>query len=97
MAYFLDLFSPETYEAFVRSDRSISGFRMRQRNVARRVKPGDRLVCYMTRLSRWIGLLEVLDGPSVDETPIFYPENDPFVVRFRVRPLVWLSVTAHAG
>jgi predicted RNA-binding protein len=92
MAYFLDLFSPETYEAFVRSDRSISGFRMRQRNVARRVKPGDRLVCYMTRLSRWIGLLEVLDGPSVDETPIFYPENDPFVVRFRVRPLVWLSV-----
>jgi len=46
----------------------------------------------MTRLSRWIGLLEVLEGPSIDETPIFYPENDPFVVRFRVRPLVWLSV-----
>ncbi len=92
MAYYLDLFSPETYEAFARSDRSISGFRMRQRNVARRVKPGDKFICYMTRLSRWMGLLEVLDGPLVDETPIFYPENDPFVVRFRVRPLVWLAV-----
>jgi predicted RNA-binding protein len=92
MAYYLDLFSPETYEAFARSERSISGFRMRQRNVARRITPGDKFICYMTRLSRWMGLLEVLEGSFVDETPIFYPENDPFVVRFRVRPLVWLPV-----
>jgi len=86
VAYYLDLFSPETYEAFARSDRSISGFRVRQRNAARRIGQGDALVCYMTRLSRWVGLLEVLEGPFVDETPIFYPEDDPFVVRFRVRP-----------
>lgn len=92
MAYYLDLFSPETYEAFARSERSISGFRMRQRNVARRIRTGDKFICYMTRLSRWMGLLEVLEGPFVDETPIFYPENDPFVVRFRVRPLAWLPV-----
>ncbi|HWO88935.1 MAG TPA: hypothetical protein VNL98_07280 [Gemmatimonadales bacterium] len=92
MAYYLDLFSPETYEAFGRSDRTISGFRLRQRNVAQRVKSGDKFVCYMTRLSRWMGLLEVLEGPFIDQTPIFYPENDPFVVRFRVRELVWLPV-----
>jgi len=70
----------------------VSGFRIRQQNVAQRVKPGDKFVCYMTKLSRWIGLLEVLEGPFVDDTPIFYPEDDPFVVRFRVRPLVWLPV-----
>lgn len=92
MAYYLDLFSPETYEAFGRSDRTVSGFRIRQRNVAQRVKSGDKLVCYMTRLSRWIGVLEVVEGPFVDETPIFYAEADPFVVRFRVRELVWLPV-----
>lgn len=92
MAYYLDLFSPETYEAFGRSNRNVSGFRIRQRNIARRVKAGDKLVCYMTKLSRWIGLLEVLEGPFVDDTPLFYPEDDPFVVRFRVRPLVWLPV-----
>jgi hypothetical protein len=39
-----------------------------------------------------MGLLEVLAGPFVDETPILCPENDPFVVRFRVRPLVWLPL-----
>src|SRR5687768_89273 len=40
MTYFLDLFSPETYEAFSRSDRSVSGFRPRQRIAASRVCPG---------------------------------------------------------
>jgi predicted RNA-binding protein len=90
MAYYLDLFSPETYEAFSRSDQTISGFRPRQRNAAQRVNPGDKLLCYMTKLSRWFGLLEVATGPFEDNTPIFYPEDDPFTVRFRVRPTIWL-------
>jgi hypothetical protein len=92
MGYFLDLFSPETYEAFRRSDQSVSGFRRRHKNAAERIRPGDRLVCYMTKLSRWFGLLEVIEGPFQDDKPIFYPESDPFVIRFRVRPLVWLPV-----
>jgi hypothetical protein len=92
MAYFLDLFSPETYNAFSQSDRSISGFRKRHIIAAGRVKPGDKLVCYMTKLSRWFGLLEMIEGPFQDDKPIFYSESDPFVVRFRVRPVVWLQV-----
>jgi hypothetical protein len=92
MSYFLDLFSPDTYEAFARSDRSISGFRPRQRNIAQRVKKGDKLICYMTRLSRWVGLLEVEAGPFNDNTPIFYAEDDPFTVRFKVRPVIWLPL-----
>lgn len=92
MAHFLDLFSPETYHAFSQSDRSISGFRKRHMNAAQRVKTGDKFVCYMTKLSRWFGLLEVLDGPFQDDKPIFYPDSDPFVVRFTVRPVVWLPV-----
>lgn len=92
MAYYLNLFSPETYEAFTRSDRTVSGFRNRQRNGAQRVKSGDKFVCYMTKLSRWIGMLEVVEGPFIDHVPIFYPEGDPFIVRFRVRELVWLPV-----
>jgi hypothetical protein len=92
MAYFLDLFSPETYETFAHSDQSVSGFRQRHSNAASRVKPGDKLVCYMTKLSRWFGVLEVLDGPFRDEKPIFYAESDPFVIRFHVKPCVWLPV-----
>jgi hypothetical protein len=90
MNYYIDLFSPETYEAFARSDRQISGFRARHRSLAGRVKPGDKLICYMTKLSRWVGVLEVTSECFTDNTPIFYAADDPFVVRFRVNPLVWL-------
>ena len=92
MAYFIDLFSPETYEAFTRSRRDISGFRLRHKNMAERIKPGDVFICYLTRLSRWFGLLEVIEGPFIDNKPVFVAENDPFVVRFRVRPILWLDI-----
>lgn len=85
------MFSPETYEAFKASSREISGFRLRQKSIAERINAGDILVCYMTRLSRWFGLLEVVEGPFIDSTPIFVAENDPFVVRFRVKTLVLLD------
>jgi len=54
MAYYLDIFSPETYKAFTESPRDISGFRPHQRNTASRVKFGDKLICYVTKISRWV-------------------------------------------
>jgi hypothetical protein len=65
---------------------------MRQKNAADGVRPGDRLLCYLTKLSRWFGILEVVRGPYIDNVPIFLPEDDPFVVRFIVKPLVILDV-----
>lgn len=94
MAYFIDLFSPETHEAFTKSDRLLSGFRIRQQGVASRVKPGDTFVCYVTRVSRWCGLLDVLEGPFIDNTPLFTLDPDPFVVRFKVKARVWLPLDA---
>lgn len=91
MAYFLDLFSPQTYEAFRRSDRTISGFRESQRSAASAVKAGDQLLCYLTGLSRWCGILEVTSGPVIDRSPIFQQDDDPFVVRFLVRPRIVLE------
>src|SRR5215213_9779719 len=92
MKYYLNLFSPETYEAFSRSEQLISGFRERQRQVAAKINRGDHLICYVTRLSRWAGILEILSEPFEDSTPIFVPENDPFKIRFRVRTIVWLEL-----
>lgn len=91
MAYYLDLFSPQTYSRFTASDRSVSGFRARQRNAAAKVSPGDTLICYMTQLSRWVGLLRVESAPFEDSAPTFVAEDDPFIVRFKVTPLVWLE------
>jgi hypothetical protein len=90
VAYFLDLFSPQTYEAFSNSSREITGFRVRQRNAASRVKTGDKLICYVTKISRWVGVLEVTGPFFEDRTPIFQPVDDPFIIRFKVKPLAWL-------
>ena len=92
MAYYIDLFSPETYHSFTQSDQSISGFRERQRSVAARVKPGDKLVCYVTKLSRWVGVLAVTSEYFIDDSSIFTEFNDPFVVRFRVEVCTWLAL-----
>jgi predicted RNA-binding protein len=91
MAYYLDIFSPETYEAFIKSPQDITGFRARQASLAERIRPGDKFICYMTKLSRWFGVLEVLSDCYHDETPRFYPEGDPFVIRFKIRPICLLE------
>jgi|688.fasta_scaffold21401_7 hypothetical protein len=92
MTYWTDLFTPETYEAFSRSNRNISGFRESQKGMAEKVRVGDKFLCYMVRMSRWIGVLEVLEGPFVDDSPLFLPEDDPFIIRFKVLPTVWLPI-----
>lgn len=91
MSHFLDLFSPETAAKFASSDRTVSGFRVRHRKATQRVQRGDIFICYLTKLSRWIGLLEVTGAVYEDATPRFAEDADPFVLRFAVNPIVWLS------
>lgn len=91
MAYYIDLFSPETYETFSKSPQDISGFRLRQEGTASRIKVGDKLICYMTKFGRWIGILEVTSPYFKDNSPLFYSSDDPYVIRFKVKPIVWLA------
>lgn len=94
MTHYTYLFSPETYESFLRSSRSVAGFRERQRNL-HVLRQGDQLVCYVTGVSRWVALLEVEGGPFRDDTPLFSLQNDPYVVRFLVACRV--CVPLHLG
>lgn len=93
MAYYTEIFTPETYQAFTQSDRTIDGFYERHKEVAKRIKTGDILVCYVTRISRWCGLLEILDNePFRAIKPDFVETDDQHVLCFHVRPKVWLSL-----
>lgn len=91
MAYFLDLFTPETWQAFREKGATVTGFRERYLRSAReRVNEGDILLCYLTRLSRWCGVLQVEPEVYRDDSPIF-DDPDPFVVRFKAKPIVVLD------
>jgi hypothetical protein len=37
-------------------------------------------------------LLTVEDGPYKDDSPVFFAENDPFIIRFKVKPTIWLDL-----
>jgi hypothetical protein len=57
--YWLDLFTGTTWEEFLEHGAKISGFRASRKRLAERISPGDYLLCYLTGISRFIGILEV--------------------------------------
>ena len=87
--YWLDLFTGTTWEEFLAAGGSLSGFRESRRTTVQRIRPGDFLLCYVTGISRWIGLLEVVGEPYLDDEPIWAAEVFP--MRVPVRVLISLS------
>ncbi len=94
MNYFIDLFSPETTKAFEKSKKDVTGFRISRKTYVenQNIGPGDKFICYVTRLQRFIGVLEAKSKHFIEKTPIFVEEGDPFVLRFNVDSLVWLPL-----
>jgi hypothetical protein len=64
------LFTGTTWQEFLDAGASVSGFRKRRWKTVQRIKPGDYLLCYLTGVSRFIGVLEVTSDPYWDETPV---------------------------
>jgi predicted RNA-binding protein len=92
MRYFIDLFSPTTFSRFISSGKNISGYGKRQEGIAKGIKKGDLFICYLTKISRFCGILEVQDKYFIDSSPIFVDENDPYIIRFKVKPIALLDV-----
>ena len=68
--YWLDLFTGQTWEEFLANGANVSGFRKTRINMARKIHPGDLLLCYVTGISRFIGILKVKSEFYTDESPI---------------------------
>ncbi len=94
MKYYIDLFSPETARAFSNSNQEISGFRISRKTYVENqdIGPGDKFICYCTKIQRFVGILEVKSKSFIDKKPIFTEGDDPFVLRFKVKPIVWLPL-----
>jgi len=87
--YWLDLFTGKTWEEFKKKGANVSGFRYRRRRIAKSIKPGDYLICYLTGLSRFIGVLEVQTECYEDDTPIW--QDSTFPIRFKVDLILELT------
>jgi hypothetical protein len=81
--YWLDLFTYETWKEFLAAGAKISGFSENRFKTAQNIKPGDIFLCYLTGISRWIGLLEVSGPVFKDNSKIW--SRAQFPVRLPVR------------
>lgn len=88
MNYWLYLFNGTGWASFRQAGCKACGFSHYMRGTAGRIKSGDMLLCYLTGVMRWIGVLEILSGPT--EGPQSGWSDPAFPVVFRVNPVVVL-------
>jgi predicted RNA-binding protein len=87
--YWLDLFTWTTWQEFLDAGGTVSGFRESRWKTVQKMKPGDYLLCYLTGISRFIGILEVTSAPYRDQSPIWKDEDFPS--RIKVKPVITLT------
>jgi len=89
MTYWLDLFTGGTWEEFRKAGSKVSGFRESRWTTVQKIKDGDIFLCYLTGLSRFVGLLEVTGKPFKDDIQIW--SDQVFPCRLPVKPLLELD------
>src|SRR5450759_1671692 len=87
--YWIDLFTGTTWEEFLAAGGTVSGFRETQWTTAKKIAPGDWLLCYVTGVSRWIGILEVTGESFTSEERIW--ADDVFPARLPVKVVLQLD------
>jgi predicted RNA-binding protein len=82
--YWLDLFTAVTWQEFLDGGGKVSGFRESRWGTVQKVKVGDYLLCYLTGVSRWIAVLEVVSEAFRDTSTIWKEESFPCRVKVKV-------------
>jgi EVE domain-containing protein len=75
--YWVQIFTLETWDQFISAGANVTGFRSYRWGLIQKLKPGDWLLCYLSRVGQWIGILEVLSEPYLDLSPIWKNEVYP--------------------
>ena len=78
------MFTGTTWQEFLDAGATVSGFRERRWKTVQQIKPGDYFLCYLTGVSRFIGVLEDTSEPYWDETPVWKDEVFPCRVKVEV-------------
>lgn len=94
--YWLDLFTYQTWQEFIASGGTVSGFRENRWKSVQSMNPGDYLLCYLTGISRWIGLLEITGPGFQDNMPIWkdfhFPARIPVRIVAKLEPATAVPV-----
>lgn len=89
--YWVQVFSVDTWNEFVAAGARTSGFRLSRWGHVQKVRLGDYLLCYLSRVSCWVGLLEAQSEAYLDNTTRIW-RGEIYPCRLDVRLLQSLSV-----
>lgn len=89
--YWLDLFTPVTWQEFLKAGASVSGFRESRWGAVQKIQRGDYLLCYLTGVSRWVGVLEVVSGKPFKDRSLIW-KDEIFPCRLKVKAIAQLDV-----
>lgn len=88
--YWLDLFTLKTWEEFLSAGGTVTGFRESRWATVQRIQPGDYFICYLTGISRFVGVLEVSGEAFRDDATRIWTE-EAFPCRLPVNVVAKLS------
>ena len=90
--YWVQVFTPATWQRFLDNGAGVTGFRDLRWSHIQKIRAGDYLLCYLSRVSKWVGILEVISVPYLDTKRIW--DEELFPCRVDVRVLATLSLEA---
>jgi len=83
-SYWLDLFTGATWSEFKSAGGRVTGFRESRWKTAQKIKIGDYMLCYLTGISRFIGILEVSGAAYKDRSAIWKDEEFPCRLKVKI-------------
>ena len=88
--HWLTVFTVESWKEFLDHGGDVAGFNERRWTYMRSLEPGDYLICYLSRVSRFVGLLEAVGKPFLDSREKIW-SSQVFPCRVPVRTLLALE------
>jgi|GEM_PF-5805450 len=87
--YYLALISSLTWQEFLDAGGEIYGTTKNKENRAKKLKSGDKLLCYISKVGTFAGVLEIQLESYLDNSPVWKDADYP--IRFKVKTLVFLE------
>jgi hypothetical protein len=81
--YYLGLFTVDSWREFKGHGGAVMGFNANKINQVAKLRPGDHILCYLTKVSSFVGVMRVAGASYVDDTPIW--SDGSFPVRLPVQ------------
>ena len=87
--YWLGLFTGTSWRQYLSSNNPEIGFNFKQIKQAQKIKPGDKIIAYLTKVGSFVGILEATDFASVSKEEKW--SEGLFPVRVPATPVLQLN------